>query len=58
MLEHSLRTMRSAPVGRVVVVLGSAAEEIVAKVNLHGAEPIVCRALGGGPVRLARLRPR
>jgi molybdenum cofactor cytidylyltransferase len=43
MLEHSLRTMRSAPVGRVVVVLGSAAEEIVAKVDLHGAEPIVCR---------------
>lgn len=43
MLEHSLRTMRSAPVGRVVVVLGSAADEILARVNLHGADPIVCR---------------
>jgi CTP:molybdopterin cytidylyltransferase MocA len=42
LLEHSLRTMRAVPVGRVVVVLGSAAEEIVSKVNLHGAEPVVC----------------
>jgi CTP:molybdopterin cytidylyltransferase MocA len=42
MLEHSLRAMRSATVGRVVVVLGSAAEEIVANVNLHGIEPLVC----------------
>jgi molybdenum cofactor cytidylyltransferase len=42
MLEHSLRTMRSAPIGRVVVVLGSGADEIVSKVNLHGADPIVC----------------
>ena len=42
MLEHSLRTMRSAPVGRVVVVLGSAADEIASSVNLHGADPIVC----------------
>jgi molybdenum cofactor cytidylyltransferase len=42
MLEHSLRTMRSAPVGRVVVVLGSGADEIAANVNLHGAEALVC----------------
>ena len=42
MLEHSLRTMRSALVGRVVVVLGSGADEIVSKVNLHGSDPIVC----------------
>ena len=42
MLEHSLRAIRSATVGRVVVVLGSAAEEIVANVNLHGVEPLVC----------------
>jgi CTP:molybdopterin cytidylyltransferase MocA len=42
MLEHSLRAIGSAPVGRVVVVLGSAADEIASKVNLHGAEPIVC----------------
>jgi molybdenum cofactor cytidylyltransferase len=42
MLEHALRTMRAAPVGRVVVVLGSRADEIVSSVNLHGADPIVC----------------
>ena len=42
LLEHSLRTMRSAPVGRVVVVLGSGADEIAQRVNLHGADPIVC----------------
>ena len=42
MLEHSLRTMSAARVGRVVVVLGSGADEIVSKVNLHGADPIVC----------------
>jgi molybdenum cofactor cytidylyltransferase len=42
MLEHALRAMRSAPVGRVVVVLGSAADEIAAAVNLHGADPLVC----------------
>ena len=42
LLEHSLRAMRSAPVGRVVVVLGSGAEEIVSRVDLHGADPLVC----------------
>ena len=42
LLEHSLRTMRSVPMGRVVVVLGSAADEIASTVNLHGADPIVC----------------
>ena len=34
--------MRAAHVGRVIVVLGSSAEEIVAEVDLHGAEPLVC----------------
>ena len=43
LLEHVLRTMTAAPVGRVVVVLGSAADEIGAAVDLHGADPIVCR---------------
>ena len=42
LLEHSLRTMRTAPIGRVVVVLGSGAEEIASKVDLHGADPVVC----------------
>jgi CTP:molybdopterin cytidylyltransferase MocA len=42
LLEHSLRTMAAAPVGRVVVVLGSGASDIIGTVNLHGADPIVC----------------
>ncbi len=42
LLEHSLRAIAAAPVDRVVVVLGAGADEIVARVDLHGAEPIVC----------------
>ena len=42
LLEHALRTMTAAPVGRVVVVLGSAADEVAAGVDLHGADPVVC----------------
>jgi molybdenum cofactor cytidylyltransferase len=42
LLEHSLRAITASPVGRVVVVLGSGADEIVSKVNLHDADPIVC----------------
>jgi CTP:molybdopterin cytidylyltransferase MocA len=42
LLEHSLRTMTAAPVGRVVVVLGSSGDEIAVAVDLHGADPIFC----------------
>jgi molybdenum cofactor cytidylyltransferase len=42
LLEHSVRRLTAAPVERVVVVLGSSADEIVATVNLHGADTIVC----------------
>jgi molybdenum cofactor cytidylyltransferase len=42
LLEHSLRTMTAASVGRVVVVLGSGADEVIASVDLHGADAIVC----------------
>ena len=42
MLEHSLRAMTAARLSRVVVVLGANAEEVVAAVDLHGAEPLVC----------------
>ena len=42
LLEHALRTMTSAPVGRVVVVLGAGADEVAAGVDLHGADPVVC----------------
>jgi CTP:molybdopterin cytidylyltransferase MocA len=34
--------MTASPVGRVVVVLGAGAEDVIAQVDLHGAEPIVC----------------
>ena len=43
LLEHVLRTMTAAPVERVVVVLGSAADEVAAGVDLHGADTVVCR---------------
>ena len=42
LLEHSLRTMTASPVGRLVVVLGSGADEITAGVDLHGADVVVC----------------
>lgn len=42
LLEHVLRTMTAAPVGRVVVVLGAGADEVAMAVDLHGAEPVVC----------------
>jgi molybdenum cofactor cytidylyltransferase len=42
LLEHALSAMASAPVDRVLVVLGAGAEEIIERVDLHGAEPVVC----------------
>jgi CTP:molybdopterin cytidylyltransferase MocA len=42
LLEHAIRAMVASPVGRVVVVLGAGAEHVIATVELHGAEPIVC----------------
>jgi CTP:molybdopterin cytidylyltransferase MocA len=48
LLEHSLRAMTASPVGRVVVVLGAAAEEVIERVDLHGAEPVVCGAWRDG----------
>ena len=38
LLEHSVRAMTSSPVGRVLVILGSDAEQVAAGVDLHGAE--------------------
>jgi molybdenum cofactor cytidylyltransferase len=42
LLEYALRTMTASPVERVVVVLGSGADEIARAVDLHGADPLVC----------------
>jgi CTP:molybdopterin cytidylyltransferase MocA len=48
LLEHAVRTMTSALVGRVVVVLGAEAEQVLAMVDLHGAEPVVCERWSKG----------
>ncbi|HEU0023826.1 MAG TPA: nucleotidyltransferase family protein, partial [Thermoleophilaceae bacterium] len=42
LLEYALRTMAAAPLDRVLVMLGSEAEEVMRGVDLHGAEPVVC----------------
>ncbi|MEA2331864.1 MAG: hypothetical protein QOH58_2002 [Thermoleophilaceae bacterium] len=42
LLEHSVRAMIASPVGRVVVVLGAGAEHVIAAVDLHGADHVVC----------------
>jgi nicotine blue oxidoreductase len=41
LLAHALAALRDAPVDRAVVALGGAAEEVLARVDLHGAEPVV-----------------
>jgi nicotine blue oxidoreductase len=42
LVEHALQAMVASPVGRVIVVLGSGAEDVIAGADLHGAEPVVC----------------
>jgi molybdenum cofactor cytidylyltransferase len=42
LLEHALAAMGRAPLDRVVLVLGAHAERILASIDLHGADPIVC----------------
>jgi molybdenum cofactor cytidylyltransferase len=42
LLEHALGAMEESGLGHIVVVLGSGAEEIAARVDLHGARPVVC----------------
>jgi CTP:molybdopterin cytidylyltransferase MocA len=42
MVEHSLRAITAGPVGRVILVLGAGAEDVVAGIDLHGAEPLIC----------------
>ena len=48
LLEHAVRGMTASPVGRVVVVLGSGADEIIAVVDFHGADVIVCSRWAAG----------
>ncbi len=42
LLEHTLAAVAGAPVDQAVVVLGAAAEEVLDRVDLHGARPVVC----------------
>ena len=42
LLEHALRAMAGAPVDPVGVVLGAGAEDVLAAIDLHGADPLVC----------------
>ena len=42
LLEHALEAMAAAPVSRVVAVLGAGAEQVLAGIDLHGAEAIIC----------------
>jgi CTP:molybdopterin cytidylyltransferase MocA len=42
LLEHSVRAMTASAVDRVVVVVGSGADEVLGAVELGRAEPIVC----------------
>ena len=48
LLEHAVKAMTSAPVGRVIVVLGAEAEHVLAGVDLHGADPLVCERWSEG----------
>lgn len=41
LLEHALSRLAASPVQRVVVVLGSHADEVIEAVDLHGAEVVV-----------------
>lgn len=48
LVEHAIRAMTASPVGRVVVVLGAAAEQVSAAVEPHGADLIVCNRWAEG----------
>jgi molybdenum cofactor cytidylyltransferase len=43
LLEHALEALAAAPVDQVVVALGAGAGEVVERVDLHGATPLVVR---------------
>ncbi len=48
LLEHGVAAMASAGLDRLIVVLGSRADDVLAGVDLHGAEPLVCERWGEG----------
>lgn len=48
LLEHSLAAMSAAGLDRLIVVLGSRSADVLAEVDLHGAEAVVCARWGEG----------
>jgi molybdenum cofactor cytidylyltransferase len=42
LLEHAIRAMTASPVGRVVVVLGAASDQVLSRVDGHGADFVIC----------------
>jgi molybdenum cofactor cytidylyltransferase len=48
LLEHSILAMVASPVGRVVVVIGSGAEDVLATVDMHGADAVLCERWSEG----------
>lgn len=42
LVEHAIHAMTASPVGRVVVVLGAGAEQVMAAADPHGADFVVC----------------
>ena len=48
LLEHVLDTLSHTDLDRVVVVLGADSDRILAEVDLHGAEPVVCERWAEG----------
>ncbi len=48
LLEHPLTAMAAAGLDRLIVVLGSRAADVLAEVDLHGAEPVFCERWGEG----------
>ena len=57
LLEHALLAMAAATrVQHAAVVLGFDADQILAGVERHGADAVICAELGGGPGCLAACR--
>jgi molybdenum cofactor cytidylyltransferase len=48
LLEHAVLAMVASPVRRVVVVLGSGADDVLARIDLHGADAVVCERWAEG----------
>ncbi len=48
LLEHALEALAAAPVDEVVVALGAGAREVVERVDLHGARPLVVKGWAEG----------